>query len=140
MVAISIADPDGAGTKIAVDTRWYAEKDKPSISSSSVSTRQSAGGSKRSTPFSQNGRLKVTVLVLVRIVIATDPSERAVLENVVHVSVGGKSQPSANLRGEKKHCATMMPHRGPVIRTTFTMLCNALLTRLAKATRLEWHR
>ena len=28
MVTISIADPDGAGTKIAVDTRWYAEKDK----------------------------------------------------------------------------------------------------------------
>jgi len=28
MVTISIADPDGASTKIAVDTRWYAEKDK----------------------------------------------------------------------------------------------------------------
>lgn len=35
-----------------------------SISSSSVTTRWSAGGSKRSTPFSQNGCLKVTVLVL----------------------------------------------------------------------------
>lgn len=30
---------DGAGTKITVDTRWYAGKDKPSMSSSSVTTR-----------------------------------------------------------------------------------------------------
>jgi hypothetical protein len=29
MVTISTADPDLAGTKITVDTRWYAEKDRP---------------------------------------------------------------------------------------------------------------
>jgi hypothetical protein len=36
MVTISIPDPDGTGTKMTVETRWYATNDSPSMSSSSV--------------------------------------------------------------------------------------------------------
>ena len=39
MVTTSTPAPDGAGTKMTVEIRWYATNDSPSMSSSSVTTR-----------------------------------------------------------------------------------------------------
>lgn len=79
MATISTAQPDSAGTKMAVEMRRYAAKDKPSIGSSSVTTRYSAGGNIRSTPFKQKGLWNVTVLVVVRVIKQTRDGSVAML-------------------------------------------------------------